>query len=192
MADSDKKQPRRATYEDLLRVPDHMVAEILQGELFASARPAIPHSFAAAKLTNDLGSLQGPPGSEGQGGWWILYEPELHFGTDVLVPDLAGWRCDRMARLPNAPTIELAPDWVCEILSPSTAKIDRVRKMHIFAQVRTPHIWLIDPSARTLEVYWLDGATYRLIAGHADDERVRAEPFAAIELDLARWWVDTP
>ena len=118
---------RPATFDDLVKLPDNLVAEILHGELHASPRPALRHS----RTERSLGSAIGGPyndGIGGPGGWWILAEPELHLGADVLVPDLAGWRRTRMPEVPDAVYATIAPDWVCEILSPSTAKIDRVQE----------------------------------------------------------------
>src|SRR5437667_6517507 len=127
---------RRATYADLLEVPEHLVAEIIDGELITSPRPASPHALAASAIGSVLfDRFNQPPGSgDAPGGWWILYEPELHFGEDVLVPDLAGWRRERMPVFPSVAAFELAPDWVCEVLSPSTARIDRARKLHVYAR----------------------------------------------------------
>ena len=121
---------RRATYDDLLKVPDILVAEILDGELFTSPRPASPHAQASSVLRGVLDPFArriGGPG--GPGGWWLLFEPELHLGADILVPDLAGWRRERMPVLQHVAYFELAPDWVCEVVSPATARVDRVRKV---------------------------------------------------------------
>lgn len=118
----------------------------------------------------------------------ILDEPELHLGEDVLVPDLAGWRRERMPEMPHASAFELAPDWACEVLSKSTAAIDRSEKLPIYARERVTHVWLVDPIVKTLEVLRLDQATYRIIATYHDDASVRVEPFDAIELDLAILW----
>src|SRR3954468_4688276 len=132
---------RPATYEDLCALPDHVIGELIAGELIASPRPSIPHSRASSVLSDDLG---GPfdRGRGGPGGWWILFEPELHLGADVLVPDLAGWRRERMPVLRNVAYFELAPDWVCEVVSPSTARVDRVRKVPIYAREGVSHLWL--------------------------------------------------
>ncbi len=175
----------RATYEDLLAVPDHKVAEILDGELFVSPRPAGPHT----RVTSVLGMEIGGPydrGRGGPGGWWILDEPELHFGEDVLVPDIAGWRRERGPDL-NAAFFTVAPDWVCETISPSTERIDRARKMRIYGREGVKHAWLLNPIARTLEVYRLE-ERWTLLATYAQDEKVRAEPFDAIDLELAALW----
>jgi Uma2 family endonuclease len=181
---------RPATYEDLVKVPDICVAEIVDGELHVSPRPAPRH----ARAGSSLGVLVGGPydsGRGGPGGWWILDEPELHLGRDVLVPDLAGWRRARMPRLPDTAYFPLAPDWVCEILSPSTASLDRVKKLTIYARERVAHAWLIDPVARTLEVLRLEAGRWTILATHTGSEVVRADPFAEIELELESLWADT-
>jgi Uma2 family endonuclease len=178
---------KRATYEDLVAVPDHKVAEILNGELVVHPRPASLHARAASALGFALG---GPfdLGRDGPGGWIILDEPELHLRNDVLVPDLAGWRRTRMPELPDAPAFELAPDWVCEVLSPSTEAMDRADKLPIYAREQVSHVWFVDPRTRTLEALRLDGATFRVIATWRDEAQLRAEPFEAIELELATLW----
>ncbi|MBK7947343.1 MAG: Uma2 family endonuclease [Deltaproteobacteria bacterium] len=178
---------RPATYEDLLKVPDQFVAEILDGELYASPRPAQRHAEAGAGL---VGALRGPfdRGRGGPGGWRILYEPELHLSADVLVPDLAGWRRERLPSISNAAYFELAPDWVCEVLSPSTVSIDRVKKLAIYARERVAHAWLVDPLARTLEVLRLEGGRWLIVATFSDFEVVRAEPFEAIGIELSLLW----
>jgi Uma2 family endonuclease len=180
---------RAATYDDLVQVPDIQVAEIVDGELHASPRPAPRHARAGASV----GFLVGGPydrGRGGPGGWVILYEPEVHLGRDILVPDWAGWRRERMPHLPDTAYFPLAPDWVCEIVSPSTASLDRVRKLTIYAREAIGHAWLIDPDARTLEVLRLENGRWTIAGVHGGDEVVRAEPFAGMELELASLWAD--
>jgi Uma2 family endonuclease len=176
-----------ATYEDLLKVPDHLVAEILDGELHASPRPAPRHADASSGVA---GVLRGPfdRGRGGPGGWRILAEPELHLGADVLVPDLAGWRRERLPALPDTAYFALAPDWICEVLSLSTASMDRVKKLRIYAREGVSHAWLADPLARTLEILRLEGGRWTILSTHADHAVVRADPFDAIELDLSLLW----
>jgi Uma2 family endonuclease len=183
---------RRATYEDLLKVPDTMVAEILDGELHATPRPASPHARAASGIGSDLwGPFDRPPNGPGQpGGWWILFEPELHLGPDVVVPDVAGWRREKMPVLANVAAFTQAPDWACEVVSPATAGADRVRKMRIYARESVGHLWLVEPLAKTLEVYRLENGRWIVAATHGGSERVRAEPFEAVELEIARWWLE--
>jgi Uma2 family endonuclease len=183
---------RRATYEDLLKVPENMVAEILDGELYATPRPASPHALAASAIGIDLGGPfhRAPNGPEQPGGWWILFEPELHLGPDVVVPDVAGWRRAKLPVLPNVAYLEQPPDWACEVVSPTTAGTDRVRKMRIYARELVGHLWLVDPLAKTLEVYRLQNSQWVVANTHSGSERVRAEPFEAIELDLTRWWLE--
>jgi Uma2 family endonuclease len=182
---------RRATYEDLCRVPDNMVAEILDGELFATPRPTLPHARAGSALAIEIG---GPfdQGRGGPGGWWILIDPELHLADDVVVPDLAEWQRGRLPAVPDAPFLTLAPDWACEIVSPSTEQMDRLRKMRIYARESVADLWLVNPTARTLEAFRLEGPRWVLQGTHGGSEVARVQPFAAIELELARLWIGAP
>jgi Uma2 family endonuclease len=181
---------RAATYDDLVALPDHVVAEIVDGELHASPRPSPPHAVAYARLA---GMLEPPfdRGRGGPGGWWILCEPELHLGPipDVLVPDLAGWHRSRMPAMPATAHFAVAPDWVCEVLSPSTASLDRAKKLKVYANAGVPYAWLVDPIARTLEVLRVEGGRWTILATHAGDEVLRADPFADLEIDLRDLWV---
>jgi Uma2 family endonuclease len=181
---------RRATYEDVLAAPPDKIAEIVDGVLELSPRPAKAHAIASSVLGEELG----PPfrrGRGGPGGWILVDEPELHLGADVLVPDLAGWRRERMPVVrTELPYFTLAPDWLCEVLSPSTSKLDRARKLPIYARAEVRHVWLVDPLARTLEVLRLESGRWSILGTHADDARVRAEPFDAIELELGALWAD--
>ena len=182
-----KPAPRRATYVDLEALAPNLVGEIVDGVLHAHPRPASPHAIAASAIGEELG----PPfkrGRGGPGGWMILDEPELHLGEDVLVPDLGGWRRERMPEVPDVAAFTLAPDWICEALSRSTAAFDRGEKVPIYARERVGHVWLVDALARTLEILRLDGGSYRLVTTFHGDAKVRAEPFDAIELDLAILW----
>lgn len=176
-----------ATYEDLLRLPDDKIGEIVDGDLYASPRPAIPHVLAHSALNSELG---GPFqfGRGGPGGWWILVEPELQLAGDTLVPDVSGWRRQRLPTVPDAAVITVAPDWVCEVLSPSTERLDRTRKLPAYARHGVGHAWLVNPRTRTLEVFRREQHTWVLAATHGDDAIVRAEPFDAIEIDLLRLW----
>lgn len=178
---------RRATYQDVIDAPEHLVAEVLDGQLYTHPRPAAPHAEAASVLGMDLGGAF-HRGRGGPGGWVILYEPELHLGENILVPDLAGWRRERLPEVPAEPFFTLAPDWICEVLSPSTALVDRRHKRPIYALERVTHLWLVDPDAQSIEVFRLDGETYRLVATHGAQEVARLEPFDAIELELGALW----
>ena len=178
---------RHATFDDLLQVPDYQVGEIVDGDLHVSPRPASRHALASSRLG---GELSGPfdRGRGGPGGWWILFEPELHLGRDALVPDLAGWRRTRLPEFPDTAAFTLAPDWVCEVVSPSTERLDRAKKMPVYAREQVGHLWLLNPLARTLEIYRLGDGRWVLLSTHEGDAQVRAEPFDAIELDLAALW----
>ncbi|MCL2779188.1 MAG: Uma2 family endonuclease [Polyangiaceae bacterium] len=178
----------RATYDDLVRVPSPLVAEIVNGVLYTNPRPASPHARSSSALEVRIG---GPfdLGPGGPGGWFILFEPEFHFGEDVVVPDIAGWRRERMPKVPAVAFFTLAPDWVCEVLSPSTEKLDRTGKMDVYAREGVRHLWFVDPIARTLEVHRLQNGLWLRVATYCDDAKVRAEPFDAIELELAALWI---
>lgn len=173
--------------------PPEMVAEILDGELHVSPRPARPHTNVASNLG---GVLQAPFkfGRGGPGGWVILDEPELHLGPrpDKLVPDLAGWRRERLPDAvggADAPAYyDLAPDWVCEVLSKSTRRIDKREKMRIYAREGVRYVWQMDPLASSLDIFRLEGRNWLLVDSFVGDESVRAEPFDAIELELALVW----
>ena len=180
-----------ATYEDLLQVPENMVAELIDGELFASPRPAGPHTNAASAV----GAFVMPPfqfGRGGPGGWWILDEPELHFARNVLVPDLGGWPRERMPQFPQNHVFAIAPDWICEVVSPASGRLDRIRKMPIYAREQVRHAWIIDPLQQSVEVFANEDDTWRMVAAHAENEVVRLAPFQEIEIDLALLWGAPP
>ena len=182
-----KHAQRAATYEDLLKVPEHLVAEILFGALVTHPRPSPRHSVATSALTGTLG----PPfqfGSGGPGGWLFMMEPELHLGAHVVVPDLAAWRRERLPALPDTAWIEVAPDWICEVLSPSTERYDRGEKRLIYADASVRHVWHIDPVLRMLEVFELRDKKWLLLATFSDDAEVVAAPFAQAAFSLGLLW----
>jgi len=186
---AETENMKRATYEDVLNAPEDKVAEILDGELVLSPRPTARHALTSS----ELGMAIGTPfqrGIGGPGGWWILDEPELHFGDETVVPDLAGWRRDRMPAVPDEAFFTLAPDWVCEVLSPSTERFDRGKKLKAYAAAGVTYAWLVKPSDRTLEVFRLREGAWTIVAVWEDTAVVRAEPFEAIELELGRLWAD--
>jgi Uma2 family endonuclease len=190
MSDPSEKK-RRATYQDVLDAPEHKVAEIINGELHLFPRPHGPHTSVATKLSRRLGPFD-DDGDDGPGGWIILVEPELHLGEDVLVPDLAGWRRERMAVVPEG-HFSLPPDWICEVLSKSTERIDRMEKLPIYAQAGVDHAWLISPRQRTLEVYRSSARRiFETIGLYRENDQACIVPFDAVELDLSRLWVDLP
>ncbi len=186
-----RAKERRATYDDILHLPENVVGEIIDGDLYAWPRPSGPHGNASSTL----GMFIGPPyhlGRGGPGGWWIFDEPELHLTPHVLVPDLGGWRRERMPRYPKNQIFDLSPDWVCEVLSPSTARVDRSKKMRIYAEHAVAYCWIMDPLQKTLETYQLMKEQWVLLQTYSGNDVVRAEPFPLAEIDLKSIWGETP
>ncbi len=181
---------RRATYQDVLDAPANVIAEVIFGALHTQPRPAIPHTNVSSELVAAI-RPRFRSGGGGGSGWAIYFEPELHLGSDpdIVVPDIAGWHRER---LPDRPLerafLSVAPDWLCEVLAPSTQQVDRAEKMEIYLREQVRHVWLIDPLARTLEVYRHGGELWHRIAVHHGDAVVRAEPFEALELPLRSLW----
>ncbi|EQD74094.1 protein containing DUF820 [mine drainage metagenome] len=182
--------PQLNTYADLLALPEHVIGELIGGTLHAQPRPRPRHVLTTSSLGDELGGPFAKGKGGGPGGWWILDEPELHLGADVLVPDLAGWRRERMPKLPETAWFELAPDWVCEVLSPATARTDRVLKLPRYAAAGVAHCWLVDPDARTLEAYANSDGRWLLLGAWGGDGQPRVAPFEAIELPLAGLWAE--
>ena len=186
MAALDRSQAP-ATYQDVLDAPPHRVAEVLAGTLYTQPRPAARH----ARVSSVLGMEIGDPfdrGRNGPGGWWIVDEPELHLGRDIVVPDLAGWRRETMPEYPDAAYFDIAPDWVCEVLSPSTRRIDQNEKRTLYAREGVSHLWFVDPLAKTLEVFQRHEGYWLLIGTLADDVSVSQPPFEVISFPLAALW----
>lgn len=179
-----------ATYDDLVRLPENMVGELIDGELYAWPRPSGAHGRASSALGMDIGAPY-DRGRGGPGGWWILDEPELHLDGAVAVPDLAGWRRERMPELPKGHIFEIAPDWICEVLSPSTQRHDRRTKMPLYARHGVSYLWLFDPDSRTLEVMQLVDGRWTILGVHGGNDVVPAEPFPLAQIDLASIWGPT-
>ncbi len=182
---------RYAVYEDLFDLPDTIVGEILGGVLETHPRPAPRHAQASTTLGGNIVMPFGH-GQGGPGGWRILFEPELHLDRDIMVPDLAGWRLERMASLPKTAYFECVPDWVCEVISPSTGTMDRAMKMPLYAHYGVQYLWLVDPDLKILEAYQLQadksGNKWLLLATLKDDMSVSLPPFDAISFDLSLLW----
>jgi len=182
-----------ATYQDLLRAPDHLIAELVDGELFLSPRPAGPHIRFASALAMDIGSAY-DRGRGGPGGWWIVYEPEVHFTVDqrVAIPDIGGWRRERLPEHPADHRYRIAPDWICEVLSPSTYRWDRDTKLPLYAHYDVPWVWYVEPVKHYIEIMQLVNDDYSLVARYEGDSTFRAEPFPEVEIDLGSIWSSPP
>ena len=181
-----------ATYADLEAVPPHLVAEILFGALVTHPRPHKRHGAAATSLSDEIvGPFQ--KGRGGPGGWVFIGEQEIHFGAHVSVPDIAGWRRERLpADAEDRPYIDVPPDWICEILSPSTEQYDKGDKRRIYAVYGVPHLWFLDPRAKSLEVFLLQGKNWLLTHTFIDRDDVSAPPFDAITFSLGLLWPFDP
>lgn len=176
-------------YEQLKALPEGLTGEIINGELRTQPRPAWPHSLAASRLGADIEGPYGR-GRGGPGGWWIIDEPEVHFilDTEVTVPDIAGWRKERMPSPPQGHKIPIVPDWICEIFSPSTKSTDREEKMPLYARHGVRFAWLLDPDTHTLEAYELADSRWRPLGLYRDDDAVCVAPFDAIIIRLSDLW----
>jgi len=185
MAEPAKK---RATYEDLYTIPENMTGEIIDGELIVSPRPSRKHVYTTSTLGSEIGPAY-HSGRGGPGGWIILIEPEIGLGEDIVVPDLAGWKRERIPASEEHNWISVCPDWICEILSPGTARTDRVKKMRVYARHELAHLWLIDPIDKTLEAYRFQSGSFMVAGVYGENEKVRLEPFPEVEIDLSNlWW----
>lgn len=182
---------KKATYDDVLKLSENMVGEIIDGELYVSPRPSSKHALAASRLTGKLEPLYGGAGN-GPGGWWIITEPEIHFGKnpneEIFVPDLAGWHKEKMPVFPDVAFFDVTPDWICEILSPSNMRLDRTKKVPLYATLGVKHLWLINPRDKTLEVFRLETGRWVLLSNYAEIDTVKAEPFQEMEFDLGNLW----
>jgi hypothetical protein len=182
-----QSKTKTATYADIEALPPHVTGEILFGTLHTQPRPASPHTFAASAL----GMRIGPPfqfGNGGPGGWVIIDEPELHLGPHVVVPDVAGWKRERLVGKTDGPWIDVAPDWACEVLSASTRTWDKRDKMRIYATYQVPHLWHLDPVTRFLEVFRRQDQNWLLIETYAADDLVSAPPFESLSFKLNDLW----
>jgi len=180
---------RKATYEDLYSIPENMTGEIIDGELYVTPRPARRHAIAASVLGGEILPPYHLGRGGGPGGWIILDEPEIGLEEDILVPDLAGWRKERFPFNEPHNWISVVPDWLCEVLSPSTLRKDKIKKMPAYARHGVPYFWLIDPQIRSLDVLKLESGKWVVLGVYAEDDKVRAEPFQEVEIDLGAFWI---
>jgi Uma2 family endonuclease len=179
---------RPATMADLEALPEHIKGEIIDGVLYTSPRPRPLQANVELALGGDL---RNPfqRGRGGPGGWWILVEPGIELpGSPEFSPDVAGWRRERMPELPRDHAITVVPDWICEVLSPSTRHLDQRIKRPFYARIGVGYLWYVDLEARTLTVSQLVDGRWVELSVHGEDEVVRAEPFEAIEIGLGEWW----
>jgi Uma2 family endonuclease len=178
-----------ATYEDLYSIPENMTGEIIDGELIVTPRPSRRHTFAGSALDKSIGPIYQFGRGGGPGGWIIIVEPEVGFAEHIFVPDLAGWKKERFPYTEETNWISVSPDWVCEVLSPGTFRVDRTKKLTIYAQHGVSHIWLVDPVAESVEVFKLESGRWFLFAVFSENEKMRTEPFDEIEIELADLWL---
>lgn len=179
----------KATYADIEKLPEHVVGEIVAGELFVSPRPSLVHASIQTAIAMQLAAVDHGQ-SRARGRWRILVEPELHLGRDILVPDLAGWRIQRMPRLSKQPHTSITPDWICEVTSPSTARVDHRYKLPRYAKAGVGHAWVVMPPHRSIDVLRLSGRSWLLAESVTHNDRGIIEPFEELEFDLGRIWPD--
>jgi Uma2 family endonuclease len=183
-----KPSPRAPTLADLDALPPGIVGEIIEGVLYTMTKPRMRHQHVTLGIGADLRSPFGL-GRGGPGGWWIIPEPGIELpNTPEISPDVAGWRRERMPEMPGDEPIRLVPDWVCEILSPTTRRHDLLRKRPYYAKVGVAFLWLVDLDARVLTTHRLDGETWRVIGEYSDETEARIVPFDAVPLNVADWW----
>lgn len=180
---------REAAYEDLFSIPENMTGEIINGELIVTPRPSRNHVYTASSLGGKLTPPYQFGEGNGPGGWIIVIEPEVGLGRNILVPDLAGWKRERFPVSEDHNWISVAPDWVCEVLSPGTAKMDKTNKVPIYAQYQVTHVWLIDPIAKTLDVFRLEAGKWVVVGLFVENDKIQVEPFQEVEIDLAVLWL---
>lgn len=191
MSVPNKKSTR--LYDQIMALPDTLIGEIIDGEIVVSPRPSGPNILVASALG---GELEGPfykGRGGGPGGWWILAEPEVEFENEVqhFVPDLAGWRKVRMPHVPDGHIFTVVPDWVCEVVSPSSKRHDRVEKFNVYAKHSVGYYWIVDPEAKTVETFKLDRGAWRSAGAFAGSGKIRAEPFEVVEIDMHWLWPST-
>ncbi len=180
---------KKAVYEDLYSIPEDMTGEIISGELIVTPRPSRKHVYATSRLDKEIGNPY-ELGRGGPGGWVILVEPEVKLGENTLVPDLAGWKKERFPVKEPHNWISVAPDWVCEMLSPGSWRVDRIDKMPIYAQYGVSYLWLADPVNQTLEVFRLQDGEWVVAGLHKGNAKIRAVPFVEIEINLSDLWLE--
>jgi Uma2 family endonuclease len=178
---------RDASYQNVVDAPEIMIAELIDGDMYAWPRPGGPHTRVSSALGMDIGTPY-DRGHGGPGGWWILFEPELHLDGQVLVPDLAGWRRERMPEIPGDHRFVVPPDWVCEVISPSSEGVDRGKKMRIYAEFGVAWLWLVDPLVRLIQVFTLIDTRWSLTSTFTGEDTVRAEPFLEAAIGLGSIW----
>jgi len=178
---------KRATFADLLALPDHVRAEVIHGSIVEKASPSGEHGGSQLAIGIVLGRrFQRRPGGRWPGGWWLVSEAEVEYEAhEIYVHDVAGWRRERLPERPTGRPLRTRPDWACEILSPSNAKRDLVDKFQTLQRTGVPHYWVIDPTEQTLIVHRWQPAGYLVVLTASAGDVVRAEPFDAVELRVA-------
>ncbi len=177
-------------YTQLERLSPNMIGEIIDGQLYVHPRPAPKHILTTSSLGVSLGPFQ--KGQSGPGGWWIFDEPEIHFvvKTEVVVPDLAGWKRERLPKMPDTAYFAVVPDWVCEVLSPGNKEFDLEKKQLTYEKYGVAYYWIVDPIKKTLEVLVLQEGKYQLKGTFTGNEKINAVPFHEITMDLQYLWAE--
>ena len=180
--------PTLATYDDLAALPEDVKAEVVRGALEVSPAPLPRHARVQRTLGRVVGgAFDDDDGEGGPGGWWILPEVDVRLTRhDIVRPDVAGWRRERLPDPGDLRPIDVVPDGICEITSPSNARRDRVDKARLYLEAGVPFYWIVDPETRVLEALVRDGARWVEAGRFSDGDVVRLAPFEAIEIKITR------
>ncbi len=186
---------RRVTIEEWLAIPEEKRAELIAGVIVYQGMPGPKHGEAQGMTFALVGVPFGrrPAGSSRPGGWWISQEVDMELGEMGCRPDILGWRRDRQPTLPEPDArglVTAVPDWICEVLSRSTASIDQGKKRRAYHRAGVAHYWLLDPGNRTLTVLERVDRDYLVVLAAGVDEVVCAPPFDAVEMAVAEMFGD--
>jgi Uma2 family endonuclease len=181
------------TSKEVLLEPEERRLEVIDGVAEEKAAPGFNHALVVNQLGGIVGQAFGRKGRGGPGGWWITNDPDIELSSlDLVRPDVAGWRRERMPERPVVRPVTVAPDWICEILSPSNRKRDLVDKHNLYHRHGVSHYWQVDPEAQTLTVLGHEPDGYKVLLVASGLQPVRAAPFEQLEFSVAELLGEEP